>query len=316
MENFEQAKISAAMNEESRLSPATLLPLAHSDKRAAETRSLVILLGSAAIALLSWTLGLSKVLGTLGAYAVCAVLFFTAAYLIRGARRKREIAALSVATLEDASRLAPEKIRRDLVQKLFADHLRRGAKARVGLKRGARPYIPQEKPGWKSVDYMKLFDLSATKKKNRGDRAAVLYRMAAFGGSCFVGRFIARSIERFIVNRFSTLRAFGGAHPLRYTLIMALIVLAVAFCLTFILMRRYWISLSEVYAYGVDCEKDSYYAAWNEATHLHALMARSDADQKEDGSGNAGRRRHRGGRGKKPGGQNNGNQTPKSPESK
>lgn len=300
MEYFEQAKISSAMTEESKLSPAFLLPLAHSDKRAAENRSLLVLLATTAIVFLSWATGLAKMMGNLASSVVCAILFFAAAYILRGVRRKREIAALTVATLEDACRLAPEKIRRDLVQKLFADKLRLGAKAHIGLKRGARPYTPQDKPGWKSVDYIRLLDLSATRKKNRGDRAAFLYGMAVFAGGCFAGRFTANAIQRFVIHTVPALREWSRHHYLyREPAILSLIMLAVAICVTLVLMRHYWLSLTEIYAYGVDCEKDSYYAVWNEASHLHALSSRSDSDQKDEGTSGGNRRRHRGGKGKK-----------------
>ncbi len=299
MENFEQAKISSAMTEESRLSPASLLPLAQSDKRAAETRSLAVLLATTAIVFLAWASGVTKELGVMVVHIVNAILFFSAAYVLRGARRKREIASLSVATLEDAARLAPEKIRRDLVQKLFADHLRRGAKAHIGLKRGARPYTPQEKPGWKSVDYVRLMDLAATRKKNRGDRAAFLYRMAVFAGSCFVGRFLISAFQRVVIVRVPALKEWVNIHGQRYAALMGLALLVLAFCMTYLLMRRYWLSLTEIYSYGVDCERDSFWAVWNEADHLHALMGKSESDQKDEGSSTGSRRRHRGGRGKK-----------------
>ena len=322
MENFEQAKVNAAMTEESQLSPATLLPLAHKEKRAAETRSLAVLLGAFALALLTWialSLRGGTILGVMSVIMVLdAAIFFAAAYVIRGARRKREIASITVATLEELCRFTPGKIRRELVQKIFADKLRRGAKARIGLKRGARPYTPQDKPGWKSVDYVKLMDMNATRKKNRGDRAAFLYRVAIFTGSCFLGLALDRVFYRFIGTIGVTIpitRMTPGAWG-RAFLVMAIFLVPIC-CITTILMRRYWRSLTDIYAYGVDCEKDSFYTVWNEASHLYALVSKADGDQREgdnNGTGTA-RRRHRGGRGKKNPGQGGTNQAAK-PEGK
>ena len=291
MENFEQVRITAAMAEDGKLTADALLPLAHREKQAAETRSLVIFLFTVGLVFITWPT-LTERIGTIVNFVVNALFCFVGAYLLAGARRKREIASLTVATLEELRRCAPEKIRRDLVQKVFAEQLRRGAKAHIGLKRGAHPYTPQDKPGWKSVNYRSLVDPRATARKDRGDRASFLVAMLAFMGSGFLTLIPMRLLRIYVpMFRYMTRPKI---------VVCYFFVLLAALFLAWLIMRCFRASLTKIYAYGIDCERDSFYAVWNEAAHLHALSGKADTEQREgDTATGTSRRRHRGGRGKK-----------------
>ncbi|MBQ3865845.1 MAG: hypothetical protein II776_03005 [Clostridia bacterium] len=292
MENFEQVKTASALAENGPNGVDALLPLAHREKQAAETRGLIIFLFTTALVFATWPV-FPNLFGNAVTFLLYAVFSFSAAYLIRGTRRKREVAALTLASLEELRRMAPEKLQRSLAQKVLADRIRFTAKNRVGLKRGARPYTPQEKPGWKSVDYRRLLDLKATARKNRGDRAAFLYQMMCFLGSGSIVMIGYRLLHRYFLRRLT----------IPVLTVLFVVFVAVTLCASFLLTRRYWHTVARVYAYALDCEKESFWSVWNEAVHLHSVAGRQDAaEQKEDNgsvSSGAGRRRHRGGRGKK-----------------
>lgn len=287
MENFEQVKLNALLPENGSLDVTPLLPLADAARRDARRKTILIGAGAIALVPVVWSLLMDR-LELFLAFLVPAFLLFTAAYLLLGLRREEEIAALTLNTLENLRRVTPDKIQRSLVQKLFADAIRRAAKNRLGLKRGARPYTPQEKPGWKIVDFRRLLDLRATARTNRGDREAGLYQVVVALG-CSFGAVAMTLICALPLN---------GDEMLTWILFGIWALVAIGLYVS--LNRLYWLSLAALFAYGLDCEKDSFYQAWNRADHLHALLGRSDAEQKEgEGGTGSSRRRRRGGRGKK-----------------